>query len=360
MLGAFKIKPYDLEPVFATWTEGPIFDGNPKTDMPVEDWLDLIKAECEARKIPEEYWYKVAQHFMGPAAKARLNELKAVIAKVHGGRYRWTWKKFRVAMQSMGWNIDGAQTQTIKVSKSTGSWWTLKRKESQDGSSVAAATEGVPPRPTPSRSNSIFRSSKKASEEKVPRPPVPVRSESSFWGTKKVVYEEPAEAPAVHRPPTRSNTEMFWPKRASKEEADDEEKRPSLPPKSSSDVGTTVTRPKPPTPTRSHTIDAGAVTTITQAPIWLLNACNALEYITSEHPKAMSVISAILITAGSIPAIPAISAGAGGAVLASGAAHAIGAIAVGLGQALNSTMKNQNQNQTPSDSHAVIHESSDI
>ncbi|KAG5637441.1 hypothetical protein H0H81_004550 [Sphagnurus paluster] len=229
MLGAFKIKPYDLEPVFATWTEGPIFDGNPKTDMPVEDWLDLIKAECEARKIPEEYWYKVAQHFMGPAAKARCAD----------------------------GNIDGAQTQTIKVSKSTGSWWTLKRKESQDGSSVAAATEGVPPRPTPSRSNSIFRSSKKASEEKVPRPPVPVRSESSFWGTKKVVYEEPVEAPAVHRPPTRSNTEMFWPKRASKEEADDEEKRPSLPPKSSSDVGTTVTRPKPPTPTRSHTIDAG-------------------------------------------------------------------------------------------------------
>jgi len=88
-----------------------------------------------------------------------------------------------------------------------------------------------------------------------------------------------------------------------------------------------------------------AVTTITQAPVWLLNACNALEYITSEHPKAMSIISAILITAGSIPALPAISAGAGGAVLASGAAHAIGAIAVGLGQALGSTVKVQNQNQ---------------
>jgi len=55
----------------------------------------------------------------------------------------------------------------------------------------------------------------------------------------------------------------------------------------------------------------------------------------------MSVISAILITAGSIPALPAISAGAGGAVLASGAAHAIGAIAVGLGQALSVSVKNQ-------------------
>ena len=32
----------------------------------------------------------------------RLVELKAVIAKVHGGKYRWTWKKFNVAMESMG------------------------------------------------------------------------------------------------------------------------------------------------------------------------------------------------------------------------------------------------------------------
>ena len=81
------------------------------------------------------------------------------------------------------------------------------------------------------------------------------------------------------------------------------------------------------------------VTKETQVPIWLLNACSALDYITSEHPKAMSIISAILITAGSIPAIPAIAAGAGGAVLASGAAQAAGAIAIGLGQALNTTVK---------------------
>jgi hypothetical protein len=94
-----------------------------------------------------------------------------------------------------------------------------------------------------------------------------------------------------------------------------------------------------------------AVTTITQAPLWLLNACTALEYITSEHPKAMSVISAILITAGSIPALPAISAGAGGAVLASGAAHAIGAIAIGLGQALSVSVKNQQEAQSSTIAH---------
>lgn len=86
-----------------------------------------------------------------------------------------------------------------------------------------------------------------------------------------------------------------------------------------------------------------SVVNTTQAPVWLLNACNALDFITSEHPKAMSVLGAILITVGSIPAIPAISAGAGGAVLASGAAHAIGAIAVGVGQALSMSVKNNQQ-----------------
>lgn len=89
------------------------------------------------------------------------------------------------------------------------------------------------------------------------------------------------------------------------------------------------------------------VANTTQAPVWLLNACNALDFITNEHPKTMSVLSAILITVGSIPAIPAVAAGAGGAVLASGAAHAIGAIAVGVGQALSMSVKNnQNGQQT--------------
>lgn len=122
MLDAFKIKPFDLEPIYAEWTKGPVFSGNPKKDLPVDEWLDQIKAGCIERGVPEEYWYKVAQHFMGPKAKARwvtlcssfnfevanvwgsdrLDQLKQIIVKVHGGKYRWTWKKFRVAMQNMG------------------------------------------------------------------------------------------------------------------------------------------------------------------------------------------------------------------------------------------------------------------
>jgi hypothetical protein len=73
-----------------------------------------------------------------------------------------------------------------------------------------------------------------------------------------------------------------------------------------------------------------AVTT-TEVPAWLLNACSALDLLTTEHPKVMTTLSAILITVGSIPAIPAIAGGAGGAILASGAAHAVGAVAVGVG-----------------------------
>ena len=48
----------------------------------------------------------------------------------------------------------------------------------------------------------------------------------------------------------------------------------------------------------------------------------------------MSTMSAILVTVGSIPALPGIGATAGGAILTCGAAQAIGVVAVGLGQAL--------------------------
>jgi hypothetical protein len=55
----------------------------------------------------------------------------------------------------------------------------------------------------------------------------------------------------------------------------------------------------------------------------------------------MTTISAVLITVGSIPAIPAISAGAGGTILASGAVHAAGAIAVGVGSWLKAHQDGQ-------------------
>ena len=70
MLNAFKIKEFNLQPVYEGWKDGPVFDGNTK-GLSVEEWLDKIKDGCVERSVPEEYWYKVAQHFMGPKAKAR-------------------------------------------------------------------------------------------------------------------------------------------------------------------------------------------------------------------------------------------------------------------------------------------------
>ncbi|EAU87718.2 hypothetical protein CC1G_08754 [Coprinopsis cinerea okayama7 len=347
MLDAFKIKPFDLEPVLAEWTDGPVFKGNPKKDPPVEEWLEKIKEGCTERKIPEEYWYKVGQHFMGRKAKARFDEVKQVVAKVNGGNYRWTWKKFKVAMTNMGWDIDPQATETIKVQKKGSGFWFTRKKSEEKGESKE-----------PSVSSSSSTESK--------RPSPPTRSNTLLWG-KKPVVEEPEEifTPGTRPPPTRSKTligdSSFWLMRSATKDEDsskdskdtkegkEKDTRSSRPAHQKAKSETAVSK-RAQSESRKDVAKSnpseGEEGTTAQAPVWLLNACNALDFLTSEHPKAMSVISAVLITVGSIPSIPAISAGAGGAILASGAAHAIGAIAVGIGQALGaSAIKNTQERQ---------------
>jgi hypothetical protein len=102
MLDAFKLKEYDLEPVLSSWTNPPRFLGNPKKDPPVDAWLEQVKQGCQERKIPKEYWHKVGQRFLGDKARKRLDELKEVLRNLHGGNYKWDWKKFKVAMKNMG------------------------------------------------------------------------------------------------------------------------------------------------------------------------------------------------------------------------------------------------------------------
>jgi len=299
MLGAFKIKEFDLEPVIEAWTNPPIFRGDPSRDMPIDDWLAAIKAGSVERKVPEEYWHKVAQRFMGPSAKARFQEIKNVMAKVNGGKYRWSWKKFSVAMKNMGWDIDPKATETIQLtSKPSGIFW-ITRKMS--GSKEKEAPP-VPPKDV-----------KEDKEDKENQPHHEKSSPSSWLATMKG---------DKRRTPTRSHTDTA--------------------------LITTLTQTssalKPrPTPSRANSIDptstelatvsenSNAVTQVQNAPTWLLNACSALDFLTCEHPRAMSTISAILITAGTLPTIPAI---AGGTVLATGVAQAVGAIAVGVGNML--------------------------
>lgn len=97
------------------------------------------------------------------------------------------------------------------------------------------------------------------------------------------------------------------------------------------------------------------VTTVNNVPTWLLNACHALNFLTAEHPRAMTTLSAVLITAGTLPAIPAISSGT---VLASGVAQAVGAIAVGVGNLLKAQQEGQvqlsGQPQAPPGHHPPI------
>ena len=221
----------------------------------------------------------------------------------------------------------------------------------------------------PTKKSTELVTAKAAESTKDDEPTKKPSRSSSIWITKQPIVEEPDELPLEPpRPrPTRSATVSgFWPGMMAAGIKSELPQRPGHQKAGSDGALMTVKKtPKSSTPSRSHTepsgegkpypafslIDTNAdnlrveVTTTTEAPAWLLNACTALEYITSEHPKAMSIISAILITAGSIPAIPAIAAGAGGAVLASGAAHAIGAVAIGVGQALNAGLQHQQKKQ---------------
>ncbi|OSX56961.1 hypothetical protein POSPLADRAFT_1050364 [Postia placenta MAD-698-R-SB12] len=297
MLSAFKIKPFDLEPTFASWPDAPRFIGNAKKDPLVSDWLAQIKAGCIERKIPRDYWHKVGQHYLGPKAKARLDNVKLVMKNMHGGKYKWNWKTFKTAMRNMGWDIDSSKTEAIKVqSKPSGLWWIVGR-----GGDSAPQEEA-------------------SASSKPIRPPLKSKSASEVITTKSL--------PAPRRSATMSSidtmssiaTSMF-----------------SRTPSNQSSAISTL-----PITTPSET-PGDTLTTIAHAPLWLINACQSLDFLTNEHPKAMTALSAVLITVGSLPALPAISAGAGPAFLATSTAHALGSIAVGLGTWLKSQSDGQVQ-----------------
>ena len=80
--------------------------------------------------------------------------------------------------------------------------------------------------------------------------------------------------------------------------------------------GRAAPAPPPPPPT----------TLIAQVPVWLLAASEAIFAMTPDSNGAMSILAAVLITVGSIPALPGVAAGS--------TATALGAAAVGLGTIL--------------------------
>jgi hypothetical protein len=117
---------------------------------------------------------------------------------------------------------------------------------------------------------------------------------------------------------------------------------------------TTDKQDKPTKPPTTRAVTEPVSTTVTHAPDWLIGAAGALEYLTSEYPRTMTTLSAILVTAGSIPALaatggsaalPMLAATHGGqaavAFLAGPTAQAVGALAVGLGQWLKAQSDGQ-------------------
>lgn len=159
------------------------------------------------------------------------------------------------------------------------------------------------------------------------RPKQPARSKSMF-----VVFSSVAEN-SKKEPPTSSNTlkkqtPLPPPSPPQKEETSLKRSKSSTLPKPSKGSKQTL----------NQTAARSLITPILvsdesriEVPVWLLLACEALKDLNVEYPTTMGVVSAILITFGSIPSLPAVTAGAAGAFLAGGTAHAIGSIAVGLG-----------------------------
>lgn len=352
ILDVFKLKPYDFDTLYAEWTDAPMFYGDSKKDLPVQAWMDQIRAGCVERKVPEQCWHKVAQHYMGPMAKSRLEEVKKVMAQVQGAKYKWDWKKFRVAMTSMSWKTDSRKMAALKLEKkSSGSWWVSKPKEEKAVAEEKTVTDEKQsggwewikkkeikdepaaqeqeqdqepaPKPKPTRRQSVsnlLTRRNTTKEETTPPPPMPVRSHT----TPRVPMRSSTMMPPK---PVRSNTMK---------------KLPQVPtPANTLDTGVEITSPALQVP---DVTSLQHVTKITEVPAWLLDACGALDLLTTQHPKVMSTLAAVLITVGSIPALPFVASGAGGAILASGAVHAAGAVAVGLGTMIKAQQDSKQRN----------------
>ncbi|KZP27979.1 hypothetical protein FIBSPDRAFT_886200 [Athelia psychrophila] len=354
IIDMFKVKLYDLDTLYTGWTDGPMFYGDSKKDLPVQAWMDQIKADCIERKVPEQCWHKVAQHFMGPMATSRFDEVKKVMAQVQGSKYKWDWKKFRVAMTSMSWKTDSRKMEPLKIEKKSGGSWFVSRAKKEKEVQPDVRSDGWE-----------WIKSKDVKEEPVqqkettPSKPTRRKSVSNLLVRRSTMKEDVPPPPPLPLPATRlrSNTNP----------------RPT-PVRSNTSLRPTPVRSNtmkrlPQVPIRTDTLDSGVeitspalqvpditslqhITKITEVPAWLLEACGALDLLTTEHPKIMSTLAAVLITVGSIPALPFIAGGAGGAILASGAVHAAGAVAVGLGTMIKA--------QQSSKQRTMIHQSADV
>ncbi|OCH85680.1 hypothetical protein OBBRIDRAFT_891024 [Obba rivulosa] len=59
---------------------------------------------------------------MGRKARKRFAEVDRVMRIMHGGRYVWNWKRFKVAMRNMGWGVKDVDAKTFKIERKAGLW----------------------------------------------------------------------------------------------------------------------------------------------------------------------------------------------------------------------------------------------
>ncbi|KAI0338602.1 hypothetical protein BDW22DRAFT_1409467 [Trametopsis cervina] len=275
MLSVLKPKAFDLDVLCSAWPDAPRFEGNSKKDMKVDLWLESIKQGCMRLKVSKKYWHAVAERYMGEHACHRLSEVKKVMVNLSKGSFTWNWRKFVVAMKNMNWHIDTKRSLSFRVSTIPGLWWiapgdTVKQAETVPNS--------VPSKPFLKRT---------------------LRSKSDAKATTESAGTTKATPKALTKSKKDISTKAF----------------PDPAPKQAPWTLFPTRKPEEPE------------VRVANAPEWLLAACQSLDAISNEYPNTMSVIAAVLITVGSVPSLPV----AAGTALASGTAHALGSLAVGVG-----------------------------
>lgn len=329
--------------------------------------------------------------------------MKIVMDKMHGGEYRWTWKRFKTAMRNMGCrslavteyhqltgrllgNLDYDYKETIEVEARPSLLWWFAPKPAEEPFEPPPASP-VDRAPIRTSENSFWlarkiRSSPPCDEQLKERSrPPSIKSQASMptiisYFTTTTSKDEPQAVGDEPRPPSitsQSSTAAMdvisnFLKSKSKPVDDGEqvahdvagEQKRSRPPsvRSQSSGGTLriisnvfptfnkegfekVVPPDEPLDSTSNTEVVEDInsqckpdvlgTGFAKAPTWLLDVCQSLDTLQTEHPKAMSMLSAILITAGTLPTLPVVAASAGTGVLATSAFKAAGVVALGVG-----------------------------
>ncbi|OBZ74903.1 hypothetical protein A0H81_05167 [Grifola frondosa] len=172
---------------------------------------------------------------------------------LNGDKWSWDWKRFKAAINNMGWDVDTQKTKEVKVKvekKSTG-WWVVGK----------GGEQSVIP---------VVKDKDKGKEAKRTAAAPAPKATASPIVTKAVPEAKP-------KPRREGSTSSIM-----------------------STISLPFSRPAPPPPPPPP---SSALTTLTaQIPLWLLAATEAIAAVGNEHSDALTTIAAILISLGGLHA----------------------------------------------------------